>query len=442
MSSTGSGKVMLKTAQQIIIKTAQGLGLKDDLIKRLIEPDMIYSFSIPVKLSNGRLEVFKGYRVQHNNLLGPYKGGTRFHTDVTEEEVQALATLMSIKCAVAGLPYGGAKGGIIVDPKKLNRDDLEKLSRAYAAKIAPFIGEDVDIPAPDVNTNSQIMAWMINEYERITRRKSPATFTGKPVWLGGSLGRQEATGRGGVIVLDALVEKLKNHPDNKIDFSRPRTVAIQGFGNVGYYFGHLLEKEKFNIIALSDSRGAIIKPYQGKGKKYDEIDQFNLPKIWECKVTGKQITECYCTNGTCVVQPGDKTFTNDDLIELQVDVLVLAALENVVNADNMHKIKAKIIIELANGPITEEAYEYLTDKGVIILPDVLANAGGVVVSYLEWVQSRRGDWWSEEKVNRRLDEFMVAAFENIWARSEEKKITLKQASFEIGIERLIQAQRL
>jgi glutamate dehydrogenase/leucine dehydrogenase len=424
------GKKMLESAQNLIIKTAKNLRLKDEVIKRIIEPEMVHEFSFPVKMDDGSFNLFKGWRVQHNSLLGPYKGGIRFHPQTSREEVQALATLMTIKCAVAGLPYGGAKGGVVVDPKKLSSAELERLSREYVKKIAHFIGEDIDVPAPDVNTNPKIIAWMIDEYQKIKGYKSQATFTGKPVSMGGSLGRTEATGRGGVIVLKALLEKLgwENFTSSTL------TIAVQGFGNVGYYFAKIAQEEGFSVVAVSDSKGGIIKRTVLE-KDSPFLEPLDIPLVMECKKKKGTLAGCYCAGGVCDVN-GGKLIENGELLELPVDILVPAALENVINEKNMKKIKAKIIIEMANGPVTEEAYEYLTKKGVIIVPDVLANSGGVTVSYLEWVQNKASYYWSEEEVNSKLELMMRQAFEAIWKKAIEKKTPLKQAAFEVAIEKI------
>ena len=455
------GKKMLESAQALIKETAKNLGFDEEIIKRLIEPEMICEFSFPVKMDDGQIKVFKGWRIQHNSALGPYKGGIRFHPQTSREEVQALATLMTIKCAVAGLPYGGAKGGVLVDPKKLSSGELERLSREYVKKIAHFIGEDTDVPAPDVNTNPQIMAWMIDEYQKIKGYQSKATFTGKPVAMGGSLGRNEATGRGGVIVLKALLSELVKDGSTKIlsrlnsslmllkqkvskNFVSPSfnnqklksnneiTIAVQGFGNVGYYFAKIASEAGFKVVAVSDSKGGIIKP------KGDKLEALDIPLVMECKKEKGTLAGCYCAGGVCDTK-GGKTITNEELLELPVDILVPAALENVINEKNMKNIKAKIIIEMANGPVTEEAYEYLSKKGVIIVPDVLANSGGVTVSYLEWAQNKAGYYWSEEEVNSKLEVMMKKAFETIWKKSIEKKIPLKQAAFEVALEKIVSA---
>ncbi|MFA6081336.1 MAG: Glu/Leu/Phe/Val dehydrogenase [Patescibacteria group bacterium] len=402
------GKKMLESAQALITKTAEKMQLDGEMIKRLIEPEFAHEFSLTITMDNGKKKVFKGWRIQHNSALGPYKGGIRFHFETVREEVQALATLMSIKCAVAGLPYGGGKGGIVVDPKKLSKTELERLSRAFANRIAHVIGEDVDVPAPDVNTTPEIMSWMLDEYQKIIGYKSPATFTGKPIALGGSLGRTEATGRGGLFGLLSLLSKMKKK-------AKGTTVAVQGFGNVGYYFAKLATEVGFKVVAISDSKSGV---YDKNGIDLDRALKNKKEK------------------GT--VSYG-KTISNEELLELDVDVLVPAALENMVNERNMAKIKAPIIVEMANGPLTQEAYEYLAKKGKIIVPDVFANSGGVIVSYLEWVQGKAGFWWSEKEVNDKLKVMMERAFEAIWKKSVEKKMPLKQAAFEVAIGRITSA---
>lgn len=402
------GKKMLESAQALITKTAEKMQLDGEMIKRLIEPEFAHEFALTITMDSGKKKVFKGWRIQHNSALGPYKGGIRFHFETVREEVQALATLMSIKCAVAGLPYGGGKGGIVVDPKKLSKTELERLSRAFANRIAHVIGEDVDVPAPDVNTTSEIMSWMLDEYQKIIGHKSPATFTGKPIAMGGSLGRTEATGRGGLFGLLSLLAKMKKK-------AKGTTVAVQGFGNVGYYFAKLATEVGFKVVAISDSRSGV---YDKNGIDLDRALKNKKEK------------------GT--VSYG-KTISNEELLELDVDVLVPAALENMVNEKNMAKIKAPIIVEMANGPLTQEAYEYLAKKGKVIVPDVFANSGGVIVSYLEWVQGKAGFWWSEKEVNDKLKVMMERAFEAIWKKSVEKKMPLKQAAFEVAIGRITSA---
>jgi len=404
------GKKMLESAQALIRKTAERMKLDSVMIERLIEPEFAHEFALVITMDDGKKRVFKGWRIQHNSALGPYKGGIRFHRDTVREEVQALGTLMSIKCAVAGIPYGGGKGGIVVDPKTLSKAELERLSRAFIGRIAHIIGEDVDVPAPDVNTTPEIMSWMIDEYQKIIGRKSLATITGKPVAMGGSLGRTAATGRGGLFVLMSLMAKLKKK-------AKGTTVAVQGFGNVGYYFAKLATEVGFKVVAISDSKTGV---YDKNGIDLDRALKNKKEK------------------GTVAYT---KAISNEELLELDVDVLVPAALENMINEKNMAKIKAPVIVEMANGPLTQEAYEYLAKKGKIIVPDVLANSGGVTVSYLEWVQNKAGYYWTEKEVNDKLKVMMDRAFEAMWEKSNppaggEKKMPLKQAAFEVALERI------
>ena len=390
---------MLQTAQELIQKTGQKLNLNQDEIDFIIQPDRVIEVKVPVLMANGKIKTFVGYRSQHNNVLGPYKGGIRFHQNVSQEEVVALSILMTLKCAANNLPLGGGKGGVIVNPKELSEGELERLSRIYAQKIAPFIGEDVDVPAPDVNTDGKIMMWMLDEYEKTINKKSPATFTGKPVEFGGSLGRTEATGRGGVIVMNNLLKQL-----NK-DY---KTVAIQGFGNVGYYFAQIAYEKGYKIVALSDSKGAI---YNENG-----LNPIEVMKVKE-------------ETGSVINYPEGKVISNEELLELPVDILVPAALENVITKDNASKIQAKVIIEMANGPITEEAYSILEENQIISAPDILANAGGVIVSYFEWLQNRKNEHWAEEQVNQKLEEQLSEAFKEIFAISQKLNTNLKEAAF-------------
>ena len=396
---TNTQNEMLKTAQELIKKTGQKLNLTQEEIDFIIQPDRVIEVKVPVKMDNGVVKTFVGYRSQHNNVLGPYKGGIRFHQNVSREEVIALSTLMTLKCAANNLPLGGGKGGVIVNPKELSEGELERLSRAYAQKIAPFIGEDIDVPAPDVNTDGKIMMWMLDEYEKTIGKKSPATFTGKPVEFGGSLGRTEATGRGGVIVMENLLKAL-----NK-DY---RTIAVQGFGNVGYYFAQIAYEKGYKVVALADSKGGI---YNENGLNPQEV-----MKIKE-------------ETGSVINFKDGKVISNEELLELPVDVLVPAALENVITKDNASKIQAKVIIEMANGPITEEAYPILESKGIISAPDILANGGGVIVSYFEWLQNKKNEKWTEDKVNQKLEEQLTTAFNEIYQISKEFNANLKEAAF-------------
>ena len=470
---------MLDTAQELIRKTGRRLGYSSQIIERLIQPDFIHELHFSVPMDNGISRLFTGYRVQHSNALGPYKGGIRFHPNVTKGEVQALATLMSIKCAVVGIPFGGGKGGVEVNPRELSEKELERVSRAYAKNIASFIGPYVDVPAPDVNTNSKTMGWMVDECITLRKKKKEkidnwlASFTGKSVEKGGTLGRTEATGRGGVIILKALIDNATQSnvlrtklafrqsgvarsslnlesPDNRrislpqtasscVDLIvLPYTVAVQGFGNVGYYFAKIASEQGFNIVAVSDSKGGIIKKQEARIKNKEArskyIQKEKDQKLRLCGLDISEVMEWKKKQGS-IGSYGDR-ITNEKLLELPVNVLVPAALENVIHGGNMRSIRAKIIVEMANGPITSEAYEYLVKKGVIIIPDVLANAGGVVVSYLEWLQNIRKERWLEKKVNDQLEKIMIHAWNEVWDRSKKRLIPLKQSAFETALERI------
>jgi glutamate dehydrogenase/leucine dehydrogenase len=341
-----------------------------------------------------------------------------------------LSLWMSLKCAVVDLPYGGGKGGIIVDPKTLSEEELESLSRAYVRAIYDVIGADKDVPAPDVNTNSKIMGWMVSEYIKISReRKSPlpenllyATFTGKSDKDHGLAGRTEATGFGGVVVLKELVDRLGLKPQNQ-------TVAVQGFGNVGQYFARFAADSGFKVVAVSDSKGAITE----KNHKYQALD---IPLVLKCKMEKGIVAGCYCVGGVCDLTKG-RPITNEELLELPVDILVPSALENVINAKNMKRIKAKIIIEMANGPVSYEAYEYLTKKGVIIVPDILANAGGVTGSYIEWKQNIENKKYTKDETLKMIEGIMEMAFDNIWNEAKNLKTHLKEASTVHALKKLL-----
>ncbi len=415
-----SGTDMLASAHELLHESGKLLNLPKGTIERLIAPDRIIEFSLPLMRDNGEVEIVPAFRAQHNNLRGPYKGGIRFHPHVTREEVQALATLMTVKTAVANIPLGGGKGGIVIDPKTLSRSELKRLSMLYAEKLAPFMGQDVDVPAPDVNTNPTIMRWMLTAYETIKGKKEPAAFTGKAVEDGGSLGREEATGYGGVIALQELLLHMSPSKQSGL------TIAIQGFGNVGYYFAEAAHKHNHHIHAISDSKGGI---------RVDSTEGFDPVAVAQCKKEKGSLSACFCDSQSCADTNG-KTLSNEELLKLPVDVLVPAALEQVITSQNMRDIKAKIIVEMANGPISEEARHYLSGKGIHIIPDVLANAGGVMVSYLEWVQCKQGYWWSKEEVLSRLESLMKEAFADVWNCAQERKVDLKTASFLRALQRL------
>jgi glutamate dehydrogenase/leucine dehydrogenase len=386
-------------AQNQLDKIAGIIKLDPGILERLKYPDRIIKISIPVKMENGKIKVFTGYRSQHNDSRGPYKGGIRYHPGVTEEEVKALSMWMTWKTATAVIPFGGGKGGIVVDPKALSEKELEKLSRGFVQGIYKIIGEEVDVPAPDVNTNGKIMGWMADEYKKLTGKSGLNVFTGKSLDNGGSLGRDEATGQGGIYVLRELLK------DEKVNPKKVR-VVIQGMGNVGGWFAKLaISQLGCKVIAISDSKGGI----------YDE-NGLDIEKVLQDKIkTGKL--------------SGGKKITNDKLLELTCDVLVPAALENVINEKNAARIKAKYIIEMANGPVTPEADEILGKKKIQVLPDILCNAGGVTVSYFEWVQNRKKEKWTTKKVLAKLEPVMVNAYKLSRKAREKYKISWRMGTY-------------
>lgn len=394
----------------------------------------------PVVMDGGHIEVFHGYRVQHNSLFGPYKGGIRFHPMVNLDEIRALAFWMMIKNAVVDIPLGGGKGGVIVEPKVLSEQELERVTRGYIKAIAPVIGPYLDIPGPDMGTPPKVMAWMTEEFKvqsgrplgkfkvKLKENEILATFTGKPVDKGGSEGREEATGRGGLYALLALLKALNT--TNKYQLSnKPITVAIQGFGNLGYHFAKLAHEEGFQVVAVSDSKNAIYLP-QG----------LNPEKVAECKQKTGSLAKCLCTDKACNLRNG-KVLTNEDLLELPVDILVPAAIESVLTGENAHKLKAKIVFEMANGPTTPEADEILAKKGILVVPDILNNSGGVTVSCFEWQQNLKNEHWSLDEVNRKLKKKMVAAFDAVWQEAQKKKIDLRTAAFVVAVKKLAERIR-
>ena len=391
-----------------------------EVIDALRQPKATLIASLPVRMDDGSTRYFKAFRCRYNNALGPAKGGIRFHPNVTLEEVQALALWMTVKCAVVGLPYGGGKGGVIVDPKALSRLELERLSRAYVRAMANSIGPDLDIPAPDVYTNARIMGWMIDEYEAIHRIKAPAVITGKPIRLGGSLGREEATGRGAFLCIQEFAQVRGLEPAQT-------RVAIQGFGNAGYHLAHLLQESGYRIVALSDSKGAI----------YSE-DGFDVESLHEHKQQTRKLQGVYCEGSVCQLVE-HKRISNNELLELDVEILIPAALEGVIGPWNVDRIRAPIIVEVANGPILGEVDTRLVERGKTIVPDVLANAGGVTVSYFEWVQNRAGYAWTLEEVRSRLAEVMKRAFGEVWEFAAAEKSTLRSAAYTLALRRIAEA---
>ena len=402
-------------AQKQVKSACDKLNADPAVYEILKNPMRVLEVSFPVRLDDGTVKTFIGYRSQHNNAVGPFKGGLRFHPDVTKDEVKALSTWMTFKCSVAGIPYGGGKGGMAIDPKDYSKAELERISKGFATAISPIIGEKVDIPAPDVNTNGQIMSWMVEAYEKVAGKSTKGVFTGKPLEFGGSLARTEATGYG--VHLTAKKALAKLNMDVK-----GATYAVQGFGNVGFYTAYYAHKDGAKIIAFSNSHVAI---YNENG-----IDMEAVIKDFE-------------ENGRILTNKGyGKDITNAELLELEVDVLAPCALENQITSENADRIKAKVITEGANGPTTPEADEILFKKGIVVIPDILANSGGVVVSYFEWVQNLQSYYWPFEEVQQKEDALLSTAFEDVWALADEYKVDLRNAAYMKSIERISKAMKL
>ncbi|VAW58399.1 NAD-specific glutamate dehydrogenase; NADP-specific glutamate dehydrogenase [hydrothermal vent metagenome] len=393
-------------------------GISSSVINSLSRPKATLCVSLSVLMDDGSTQYFDAYRCQYSSHLGPCKGGIRFHPHVSQDEVQALGLWMTIKCAVVGLPYGGGKGGVSVNPKNLSRMELEKLSRAYMRAMADFIGPEKDIPAPDVYTNARIMGWMRDEYEVIKGKKQAAVITGKPVIMGGSLGREEATGRGAFLVTEFLRSKEGKAPQDIC-------VAIQGFGNAGYNFAKLLFDAGYKIIAISDSKGGV----------YDEAG-LDVDKLKVSKDRNRKLESDYCEGSVCESDK-HKLITHEELLALEVDLLVPAALENAITMKNVNDIKAKWITEVANGPISAAADEILFNKGTVIIPDVLANSGGVIVSYFEWVQNKAGYPWSLDDVQVKLAEKLKASFDEMWQYQHQRENTsLRSAAYAQALKKI------
>jgi len=402
-------------AQKQVKSACDKLNADPAVYEILKNPMRVLEVSFPVKLDDGTVKTFVGYRSQHNNAVGPFKGGLRFHPDVTRDEVKALSTWMTFKCSVAGIPYGGGKGGMAINPKDYSKAELERISKGFAKAISPIIGEKVDIPAPDVNTNGQIMSWMVDAYEEVAGKSTKGVFTGKPLEFGGSLARTEATGYGVNLTAKKALAKLN------IDV-KGATYAVQGFGNVGFYTAYYAYKDGAKIVAFSNSDVAI---YNENG-----IDMEAVIKDFE-------------ENGRIAANKGyGKDITNAELLELEVDVLAPCALENQITSENADRIKAKVITEGANGPTTPEADEILFKKGIVVIPDILANSGGVVVSYFEWVQNLQSYYWPFEEVQQKEDALLSTAFEDVWNLADEYKVDLRNAAYMKSIERISKAMKL
>ncbi|MFZ4429286.1 MAG: Glu/Leu/Phe/Val family dehydrogenase [Phycisphaerales bacterium] len=388
-----------------------------ETLLRLRQPKQFLEVSIPVRLDNGSLRVFTGYRCKYDDTRGPAKGGIRFHQDVTASEVKALAFWMTFKCAVAGLPFGGGKGGVIVDPRELSMAELERLSRGYIRAIAWAIGTDVDVPAPDVNTNGLIMAWMADEYSNVVGRREPGVITGKPVAMGGSLGRDDATARGGFFILKELEARLGWERRKE-----PRRVAVQGFGNAGEHFAKLAHADGCLVVAVSDSNGGVYNP-----------GGLDIAAIIKADHKPGFVPDA------SVCGPGTRRISNAELLELEVDVLVPAAVENVITEENAPRIQAQVVLELANGPVTVKADAILEQRGVMVVPDILANAGGVTVSYFEWAQNKMGYYWTADEVRERLGQYMRREFGATYELAKANNIGMRMGAYAHALERLAPA---
>ncbi|WP_017728075.1 Glu/Leu/Phe/Val family dehydrogenase [Halalkalibacterium ligniniphilum] len=403
---------VLASTQKVIKKALDKLGYPNEMYELMKEPIRMLTVRIPVRMDDGSTKIFTGFRAQHNDAVGPTKGGVRFHPNVTEKEVKALSIWMSLKAGIVDLPYGGGKGGIICDPRNMSFRELERLSRGYVRAISQIVGPTKDIPAPDVFTNSQIMAWMLDEYSRIREFDSPGFITGKPIVLGGSHGRESATAKGVTICIREAAKK------KGIDLQGAR-VVIQGFGNAGSFLAKFMHDAGAKVVGISDAYGALYDP-EGLDIDYllDRRDSFGT------------VTKLF-----------KNTITNEELLELDCDILVPAAIENQITEKNAHNIKASIVVEAANGPTTIGATKILTERDVLLVPDVLASAGGVTVSYFEWVQNNQGYYWTEEEVEGKLEAVMVQSFENIYKLSKGRKVDMRLAAYMIGVRKMAEASR-
>ncbi|WP_203364709.1 Glu/Leu/Phe/Val dehydrogenase [Bacillus sp. REN10] len=408
-----SENLNLFTSTQNVIKEAlTKLGYTEEMYELLKEPLRMLTVRIPVRMDDGSTKVFTGYRAQHSDAAGPSKGGVRFHPEVNEEEVKALAAWMTLKAGIVDLPYGGGKGGVVCDPRQMSMGEIERLSRGYVRAISQMVGPTKDIPAPDVYTNSQIMAWMMDEYSRIREYDSPNFITGKPLVLGGSHGREKATAQGVTICIKEAAKKVGINVEGA-------RVVIQGFGNAGSFLAKFMHDAGAKVIGISDAYGALHDP-NGLDIDYllDRRDSFGT------------ITTLF-----------ENTITNQELLELDCDILVPAAISNQITEENAHNIKASIVVEAANGPTTLEATKILTERGILLVPDVLASAGGVTVSYFEWVQNNQGYYWTEEEVNAKLKDTLVAAFNNIYETAQTRGVNMRLAAYMVGVRRTAEASK-
>jgi len=403
---------VLKSTQTVVSNALDKLGYPKEVFDLLKEPVRMMTVRIPVRMDDGSIKIFTGYRAQHNDAVGPTKGGVRFHPNVTEKEVKALSIWMSLKAGIVDLPYGGGKGGILCDPREMSFRELEGLSRGYVRAISQIVGPNKDIPAPDVFTNSQIMAWMMDEYSRIDEFNNPGFITGKPLVLGGSHGRESATAKGVTICIEEAAKK------KGINIEGAR-VVIQGFGNAGSFLAKFMYDAGAKVIGISDAQGALHDP-EGLDVEYllDRRDSFGT------------VTNLF-----------KNTITNEELLELDCDILVPAAIENQITEENAHNIKASIVVEAANGPTTMEGTRILSERDILLVPDVLASAGGVTVSYFEWVQNNQGYYWSEEEVEEKLHKVMVKGFNTVYNTADTRRIDMRLAAYMVGVRKMAEAAR-
>jgi glutamate dehydrogenase/leucine dehydrogenase len=401
-----------KKARKQLYKAAKEIQLDSDLLRIMEKPMRILKVSIPIRLDSGQVRVFTGYRCQYNNAKGPAKGGVRYHLNVTEDEVTALAAWMTWKCSLLDLPYGGAKGGIVCDPRNMSEGELERMTRRYTSEIMPILGPHIDIPAPDVYTTSKTMAWIMDTFSMFKGYTEPSIVTGKPEILGGSKGRKEATGKGVALIIRELFKAKKKS-------LKGAKIAIQGFGNVGGHAALFLSKMGAKIISTSDVSGALVDP-----------NGLDIPSLIDC-----------VEKHACVIKHPGKQIERDDVLYQDVDVLIPAALENQIHRKNADKIQAKFIVEGANGPTTPEADDILQQRKIPVIPDILANAGGVVVSHLEWVQALSGLYWEEDQVNAELERKMVKAFKEVWREATQRKISYRCAAYIVAIGRIAEIYR-
>lgn len=403
---------VLNSTRTVVKNALNKLGYPDEVFELLKEPIRMMTVRIPVRMDDGSIKIFTGYRAQHNDAVGPTKGGIRFHPDVTEKEVKALSIWMTLKAGIVDLPYGGGKGGIVCDPREMSFRELEGLSRGYVRAISQIVGPTKDIPAPDVFTNSQIMAWMLDEYSRIDEFNNPGFITGKPIVLGGSHGRESATAKGVTIVINEAAKK------RGLDVKGAR-VVIQGFGNAGSFLSKFLYDAGAKIVGISDAYGALHDP-----------DGLDIDYLLDRRDSFGTVTKLF-----------NETLTNDELLELDCDILVPAAVENQITEKNAHRIKADIVVEAANGPTTLEGTQILTECGILLVPDVLSSAGGVTVSYFEWVQNNQGYYWEEEEIEKKLKSIMIKSFNNIYNTAQTRKVDMRLAAYMIGVRKTAEAAR-